>query len=122
LDKIDYNEVANKYFKEAQMGNKEGIFKKVFGDGYGMIEKFNQRAKDLEKEAGSVGDIANNLNKKNKGDDKSKREFEEVSSKFNEINNLFRDVAQGTGFYTKLNEILARVYSDEEGFIAARTM
>jgi hypothetical protein len=31
------------------MGNKEGIFQKVFGDGYGMIEKFNQRAKDLEK-------------------------------------------------------------------------
>jgi hypothetical protein len=45
-----------------------------------------------------------------------------VSSKFNEINNLFRDVAQGTGFYSKLNEILARVYSDLEGFIAARTM
>jgi len=24
-------------------------------------------------------------------------------SKFNDVNNLFREVAQGTGFYTKLN-------------------
>lgn len=33
-------------------------------------------------------------------------------SKFNDVNNLFREVAQGTGFYTKLNQILAKIYED----------
>ena len=54
-------------------------------------------------EAKEVGEISTNLNKKNKGDQKSKKEFEEVLSKFNDINNLYKDVAQGTGFYTKIN-------------------
>lgn len=62
------------------------------------------------------------LNKKNKGDDKSKKQFEEVLSKFNEINNLYRDVAQGTGFYGKINEIMAKILADLQGFIAARRL
>lgn len=52
------------------------------------------------------------LNKKNKGDEKSKKQFEEVLSKFNDVNNLFRDVAQGTSFYAKINEILAKIIAD----------
>jgi hypothetical protein len=62
------------------------------------------------------------LNKRNKGDERSKKDFEEVLSRFNEINNLFRDVAQGTGFYTKINEIMVKILTDLEGFIAARQM
>jgi hypothetical protein len=62
------------------------------------------------------------LNKRNKGDEKSKKEFEEVLSKFNDVNNLFRDVAQGTSFYTKINEIIAKILSDLEGFVAARML
>lgn len=29
--------------------------------------------------------------------------------KFNDVNNLFRELAQGTSFYTKLNDILAKM-------------
>lgn len=42
--------------------------------------------------------------------------------KFNEVNNLFRQIAQGTSFYTKLNDILSRMDSDIDGFIEARRM
>lgn len=42
--------------------------------------------------------------------------------KFNEVSNLFRDIAQGTGFYTKLNDILARMDNDIDGLVAARQM
>jgi hypothetical protein len=62
------------------------------------------------------------LNQKNKGDEKNKKEFEEVLTKFNEINNLYRDVAQGTGFYTKINDLIAKILMDLEGFLAARNL
>jgi len=35
---------------------------------------------------------------------------------------LFRDVAQGTSFYGKINEIIAKILADLEGFIAARRL
>ena len=60
------------------------------------------------------------MNKKNKGDDSAKKEFEKVMGRFNEVSNLFRDIAQGTGFYTKLNDILAKIDNDVEGLITAR--
>lgn len=40
--------------------------------------------------------------------------------KFNDVSNLFRDIAQGTGFYTKLNDILAKIDTDVDGLIMAR--
>lgn len=42
--------------------------------------------------------------------------------KFNDVNNLFRDIAQGTGFYTKLNDILAKIDNDVDGLNAARRL
>ena len=63
----------------------------------------------INAEAKAVGEISNELNKKNTGSDKSKKEFEDAISKFNDINNLFRDLGQGTAFYTKLSEVLARI-------------
>lgn len=43
-------------------------------------------------------------------------------SKFNDINNLFRELGQGTGFYTKLSEVLARISDTVEGYISARKL
>ncbi len=31
---------------------------------------------------------------------------------FNDVSNLFRELTQGTSFYTKLNDILAKLDSD----------
>ena len=87
-----------------------------------MISSFNNKAKTLEQEAQKVGDVSLSLNKKNKGDETTKKEFEIVMSKFNDINGLFRELSQGTVFYTKLNDILAKVWSDLEGFIEARKL
>ena len=87
-----------------------------------MIEAFNDKAKTLESDAQSVGEIALNLNKKNKGDETVKKEFEIVMSKFTDISNMYRELAQGTAFYTKLNDILAKIWSDLEGFIEARKL
>jgi hypothetical protein len=69
-----------------------------------------------------VGEISAGLNTRNKGDDKSKKEFEEVMSKFNEINNLYRELGQGTGFYTKLSDVLARINDTVEGYLSARKL
>jgi hypothetical protein len=41
-------------------------------------------------------------------------------SKFNDVNNLFKDLNQGTAFYTKLSEVLVRIGDTIEGFITAR--
>ena len=30
-------------------------------------------------------------------------------AKFNDVNNLFRELTQGTSFYTKLNDVLAKM-------------
>jgi hypothetical protein len=76
----------------------------------------------IEENAKKVGDISSNLNKKNKGDESSKKEFEVVMGNFNDVCNLFRELVQGTSFYTKLNDILSKLDSDIEGFIAARRM
>jgi hypothetical protein len=121
--KIDYKEEANKNFKEATVpGQKEKIFEKIFGQVYKMIEKYNKLVVELEAQAKEAAEVSNSLNRKNKGDEKSKKEFEDVLSKFNEVNNLFKDVAQGTSFYGKINEIIAKILSDLEGFIAARRL
>lgn len=60
------------------------------------------------------------MNKKNKGDENSKREFEVVMGNYNDVNNLFRELIQGTSFYTKLNDILAKMDNDIEGLVTAR--
>lgn len=39
---------------------------------------------------------------------------------FNDVNNLFRELVQGTSFYTKLNDILAKLDNDIEGLVTAR--
>lgn len=39
---------------------------------------------------------------------------------YNDVNNLFRELIQGTSFYTKLNDILAKLDSDVEGLVTAR--
>jgi hypothetical protein len=62
------------------------------------------------------------LNKRNKGDDKSKKDFEEIMSKFNDINNLYRELGQGTAFYTKLSEVLVRISDTVSGYISARKL
>ena len=43
-------------------------------------------------------------------------------SKFNDINNLFRDLGQGTAFDTKLAEVLARIGETIDGFVSARRL
>lgn len=50
----------------------------------------------------------------------TKKEFEVFMGKFNDVNNLFRELTQGTSFYTKLNDILARMDNEFEGFVNAR--
>jgi hypothetical protein len=39
---------------------------------------------------------------------------------FNDVNNLFRDLSQGTGFYTKLSDIINKLDNDIEGLVTAR--
>jgi hypothetical protein len=41
-------------------------------------------------------------------------------SKFSDINNLFRDLGQGTAFYTKLSEVMVRIGETIEGYVQAR--
>jgi hypothetical protein len=43
-------------------------------------------------------------------------------SKFNDINGLFRDLGQGTGFYTKLGDVLARIADTVTGYVSARKL
>ncbi len=43
-------------------------------------------------------------------------------SKFNDINNLYRELGQGTGFYTKLNDVLARINDTVDGYLSARKL
>ena len=73
FNKIDYKEEANKYFKEAQSGQKEKIFEKIFGQVYKMIEKYNKLVVELEAHAKEAAEVSSSLNKKNKGDEKSKK-------------------------------------------------
>ncbi len=72
LTKIDYNEVAQTYLKDPQ-DSKEAMLEKVFGKAYKLIEGFNEKAKKIEENAKRVGEISSNLNKKNKGDESSKK-------------------------------------------------
>ena len=74
-----------------------------------MIEGFNDKAKKTEETAKHVGDISSGLNQKNRGDEMAKKEFEVFMGKFNDVNGLFRELTQGTSFYTKLNDILAKM-------------
>jgi hypothetical protein len=62
------------------------------------------------------------LNNKNKGDQKNKKEFEDIMSKFNDINGLFRDLGQGTSFYTKLSDVLVRIGDTVSGYASARKL
>ena len=41
-------------------------------------------------------------------------------AKFGEIGNLYRDLGQGTAFYTKLSEVLVNLNDTIEGFVSAR--
>ena len=43
-------------------------------------------------------------------------------AKFNDINNLFRELGQGTAFYTKLSEVLLRIGETVDGYVQARRM
>ena len=43
-------------------------------------------------------------------------------AKFNEINNLFRELGQGTAFYTKLSEVLVRIGDTIDGYCQARKL
>lgn len=116
---MNFNEIAQANFKSGNQ-SKDQILEKIFAPAFKLIEGFNERARDVETDAKHVGDISITLNKKNKGDDSAKKEFENIMNKFNEVNNLFREISQGTSFYTKLNDILSRIDADVDGFIEAR--
>ena len=85
------------------------MLEEIFQGTYKLIEGFNQKSQAINAEAKAVGEISSDLNKRNKGDEKNKKEFEDVMAKFNEVNNLFRELGQGTAFYTKLNDVMARM-------------
>jgi hypothetical protein len=86
------------------------------------MEDFNKAAKEVDDKVREIGDVALNLNKKNSSDDSSKKEFEVIMGNFNDVNNLFRDLSQGTAFYTKLNDIISRLDNDIEGLVTARRL
>ena len=54
FNKIEYTEIAQKYYKEAHT-EKEAVFDKVFAPAYKMIENFNEKAKKTEETAKRVG-------------------------------------------------------------------
>lgn len=70
--KLDYSRIAQEYFVESQ-NSKEQVLEKIFGKAYKLIEAFNEKARYIEEQAKQVGEISGNLNKKNKGDDSSKK-------------------------------------------------
>lgn len=94
----------------------------IFSGTYKLIEGFNEKTRQIESEAKKVGEVSADLNNRNKGDDRSKKDFEEVMSKFNDINNLFRDLSQGTAFYTKLSDVLVRIDNTTSGYTSARKL
>lgn len=47
LTKIDYNNVAQNYFKDPQTP-KEAVLEKVYGNSYKLMENFNEKAKIIE--------------------------------------------------------------------------
>lgn len=121
-EKMNFSEIASKYYKKLEGGNKEKILEEIFSGTYKLIEGFNEKTRQIEAEAKKVGEVSADLNNRNKGDDRSKKDFEEVMSKFNDINNLFRDLSQGTAFYTKLSDVLVRIDNTTSGYASARKL
>jgi hypothetical protein len=121
-EKMNFSEIASKYYKQISEANREKVLEEIFQGTYKLIEGFNQKSQNINAEAKAVGEISSDLNKRNKGDDKNKKDFEEVMAKFNEVNNLFRELGQGTAFYTRLSEVLARIGDTIDGYVQARKM
>jgi hypothetical protein len=59
------------------------VLDEIFSGTFKLVEAFNEKSKAIEAEVRKVGEISLDLNKRNKGDDKNKKEFEEVINKFN---------------------------------------
>lgn len=89
-EKMNFSQIASKYFKQINPGNREKILEEIFQGTYKLIQGFNQKSQTINAEAKAVGQISADLNKRNKGDEKNKKDFEDVMAKFNEVNNLFR--------------------------------
>lgn len=121
-EKMNFTDIANKYYKKINETNREQILDEIFHSTYKLIEGFNTKVKEIESEAKRVGEVSLELNNRNKGDDRSKKEFEEVMAKFNDISNLYRELGQGTAFYTKLSEVLVNLSDNVEGFVSARRL
>lgn len=87
---MDFSEIASKYYQKINESNREKILEEIFSGTYKLITAFNEKSQAINSEAKAVGEISADLNKKNKGDERSKQEFEAAMAKFNDINNLFR--------------------------------
>lgn len=70
--KMDFQQLTQTHFRDSNQ-SKEAVIEKIFDPAYKMIQSFNEKAKNVQSDAGKVGDISINLNKKNKGDDSSKK-------------------------------------------------
>mgnify|MGYP000910382215 FL=1 len=119
---MNFGEIASKYYRKIEPGNQEKVLEEIFSGTYKLIEGYNERSQGILAEVKAVGEISADLNKRNKGEDKSRKDFEVVMAKFNDINNLFRELGQGTAFYTKLSEVMVRIGDTIEGYVGARRM
>jgi TPP-dependent trihydroxycyclohexane-1,2-dione (THcHDO) dehydratase len=75
-EKMDFSDIASKYYKKFDANNREKILEEIFSGTYKLIEAFNEKTRQIEAEAKKVGEVSTGLNARNKGDDKNKKEFE----------------------------------------------
>ena len=73
---MNFADIANKYYKQIDETNRERILDEIFHSTYKLIEGFNNKVRQIEVEAKKVGEVSCELNNRNKGDDRNKKDFE----------------------------------------------
>ena len=54
-EKMNFSEIASKYYKQINQANREKILEEIFQGTYKLIEGFNQKSQTINAEAKAVG-------------------------------------------------------------------
>lgn len=54
-EKMNFSQIASKYFKQINPGNREKILEEIFQGTYKLIQGFNQKSQTINAEAKAVG-------------------------------------------------------------------
>ena len=52
---MNFSEIASKYYKQINEGNREKVLEEIFSGTYKLIEGFNQKSQTINHEAKTVG-------------------------------------------------------------------